>query len=105
MKPLSHSFRSLFYQNVKTIPSKSNYYPMFFELVARVIFFNITECAAFTTKKRQNDFYVEKKERGFLKERAAELNKVFLATLCLLKKSLYLCSPNWYENKIIINNI
>ena len=32
-------------------------------------------------------------------------NKVFLATLCLLKKSLYLCSPNWYENKIIINNI
>ena len=26
-------------------------------------------------------------------------------TLCLLKKSLYLCNPNCYEDKIIINNI
>ena len=36
-------FRCQFYQNVSTTPSKSDYYPMFFELVARVIFFNITK--------------------------------------------------------------
>ena len=50
--------RSLFYQNVSTTPSKSDYYPLFFELAARVIFFNKTRCAAFAYEKWQNDFHV-----------------------------------------------
>ena len=55
-------FRCQFYQNVSTTPSKSDYYPMFFELVARAIFFNITKHTAFTHKKQQNDFYVKRRK-------------------------------------------
>lgn len=37
-------------QNAITTPSKSDYYPMFLELLLRVIFFNITECATLPNK-------------------------------------------------------
>ena len=40
----------LFYQNVSITPSKSDYYPIFFELVARVIFFNTIEMRFLTPK-------------------------------------------------------
>ena len=50
---LFHS-RSLFYQNVKSPPPKSDFYPMFFELVARVIFFNITEICVFRNYSAPN---------------------------------------------------
>ena len=45
----------LFYQNVKGTPPKSDYYPMFLELAARVIFFNTIKNRIMIENLRDDD--------------------------------------------------
>ena len=56
----------LFYQNVKGTPPKSDYYPMFLELAARVIFCNTIKIRFLTLKTTKCYYCKTRQGRQFL---------------------------------------